>query len=157
MPKRRKGPTTVPPRLLPPKKTRSARTTSRPTWLDDLTFEEAVKAVNALVTAELDSKQSDYVLALFDVNLPGSNLSDLVFWPNEWFGDEAMLHVQLSAEQLVGYAMARAGRTLSGAPEIELPHPLPTPVERPPTDPPPDTTQPAPPAYLTPQKPDPDP
>ncbi len=34
-----------------------------------------------------------------------------------------MLHIELTPEETVGYLMARSGRTLQGAPEIELRYP----------------------------------
>jgi hypothetical protein len=35
-----------------------------------------------------------------------ANPSDLIYWPNEWFQDKDMLHVDLTPEEIAGYLMA---------------------------------------------------
>lgn len=90
-------------------------------FVDDLTFEEARMLLVAITSAKLPMAQTDHYLALLDANLPGANLSDLIFWPDEWFGDPDALHIELTPEQTLTFAMGRAARTLTGAPDVELP------------------------------------
>jgi len=98
----------------------------RPRWIEDLTFEEAREAVAAIMSAEPTREDTCHALRVLDLNLPGGELSDLMYWPNEWFGDEQMLRVELTPAQVLEYAMARAGRRLVGSPDdIELPRPAP--------------------------------
>lgn len=47
------------------------------------------------------------------------------YWPNEWFQHEDMLQVDLTPEEIAGYLMAKSGRLLSNAPQIDLRYPLP--------------------------------
>lgn len=96
-------------------------------YVDDLSFEEACGAMAAVAQAKLSDAETGAVLDALELNFPGANVSDLVFWPNAWFGDESLLDVELTPEQLVGYASARSGRSLAGEPsDLELPHPVPT-------------------------------
>jgi hypothetical protein len=46
-----------------------------------------------------------------------ANPSDLIYWPDEWFQDKDMLHVDLTPEEIAGYLMAKSGRRLSDAPQ----------------------------------------
>jgi hypothetical protein len=98
----------------------------RPQWIEDLTFDEGIEAVTALMSGDLPETPTSHVLGVLDVNLPESNLSDLLYWPNEWFGDEEMLDVDLTPAQVLEYAMTRAGRRLRGSPAaVDLPFPDP--------------------------------
>jgi hypothetical protein len=92
------------------------------TWIDDLKYDE-VRSVVAALRGALSEAETGYFLEWLDCNLPGADLSDLLFWPNEWFDDPALRDVNLSDDQIVHYAMNRAGRMLPGAPSgIALPH-----------------------------------
>ncbi|UVW55581.1 hypothetical protein NYO12_21125 [Klebsiella variicola] len=61
------------------------------------------------------------------LEIHGASLpSDLIYWPDEWFQDKDMLHVDLTPEEIAGYLMAKSGRRLSDAPQIELKYPIPS-------------------------------
>lgn len=63
-----------------------------------------------------------------DVNLPGAGVSDLIYWPNHWFGDESANPnaYPLTHEQVVRYALLRSERVVPGCPmEPDLPFRLP--------------------------------
>jgi hypothetical protein len=75
--------------------------------------------------AEGEESDVDYALGLQEKNFPNANASDLIYWPNEWFQDEGMLHVELSPEEFVGYLMEKSGRFFTDAPCIQLTHKIP--------------------------------
>lgn len=102
---------------------------------EELQFAEACAVIDAFTSAELSEHEKNYYLEWLELQFPQSNISDLMFWPDEWFGDASLFRdpggafrpeSDLTAEQMVGYAMARSGRTLPGTPgDLVLPHPLP--------------------------------
>ncbi len=54
-----------------------------------------------------------------------ANPSWLIHWPDEWFQYKDMFHVDLMPEEKGGYLMAKSGRLLSDAPQIDLRYPVP--------------------------------
>ncbi|WP_340613525.1 hypothetical protein [Xenorhabdus thailandensis] len=90
----------------------------------DFTWEELVQTINCLYNAEGKESEQNFALALLEKNFDG-NPSDLIFWPDEWFQDPDMFHIELTAEEIAGYLMVRSGRQLADAPEIELKYPIP--------------------------------
>lgn len=93
-------------------------------FYEDFTWDELVQIIRLVCTSEGKESDQNFALRLLKQNFEG-NPSDLIFWPNEWFQDPEMLHVDLSAEEIAGYLMARSGRQLTDAPEIELKYPIP--------------------------------
>ena len=108
----------------------------KPSLDKDVIYSEVLAVLNDVAAAELSESENNYYLAWLEAQFPGSNLSDLIYWPDEWFGDAALFRhpngafkpeAELSNEQVLGYAMAKSGRTLPGAPtNVVLPFPLPT-------------------------------
>lgn len=102
---------------------------------EELLFSEACAVIDAFTSAELPEHEIYYYLEWLEIQFPESNISDLIFWPDEWFGDASLFRdpggafrpeSELTSEQMVGYAMARCGRSLPGTPDdLVLPHPLP--------------------------------
>ena len=93
-------------------------------YVADLTWDELVQIISFVCNAEGKESEQSYALGLLEINFD-ANPSDLIYWPNEWFQDEDMLHVDLTPEEIAGYLMARSGRLLSDAPQIDLRYPLP--------------------------------
>lgn len=93
-------------------------------YVDDLSFAEACALADFICRGEGSESDVDYVLNLLETNFPEANASDLIFWPNEWFGEPDMLHVDMSSAQIIGYLMAKSARQLPDAPPIDLPYPL---------------------------------
>jgi hypothetical protein len=99
------------------------------------TYAEALAVLESIVEADLSEAETGYYLEWLDAQFPASNMSDLIYWPDEWFGSFDLFRekngafkpeAELSNDQMLGYAMARSGRTLPGAPQdIDLPFPLP--------------------------------
>jgi hypothetical protein len=99
----------------------------QPELINDLTYSELRSVLDEVQTAVSSEAELGYYLGWLETNLPGANISDLIYWPNEWFADDAMFHVELTADQILAYAMARSGRRIPGAPEnVPLPHPIPS-------------------------------
>jgi hypothetical protein len=96
-----------------------------PAFVPDLTHAEALEVLRSMLAGELSEAVDGYFLAWCEVNVPGANVSDLLHWPDQWFGSE--IEGELSAEQFLAYAMARSGRQLPGAPtDVPMPYPMPT-------------------------------
>lgn len=97
-----------------------------PAPVSDLTFEEAVAVTNAINSAELKETLEQWAVSWLEANFPGANASDLLFYPEDWFGEVRVIGDQLSAAQIVRYLCLASGRDLPGTPtDIPLPHPLP--------------------------------
>ena len=93
-------------------------------YIDDLTWNELIQIINFVCNAEGKESEQSYALGLLEKNFD-ANPSDLIYWPDEWFQDKDMFHVDLTPEEMAGYLMARSGRLLSDAPQIDLRYPIP--------------------------------
>lgn len=93
-------------------------------FYEDFTWDELVQTINCVCSAEGKESEQNIALSLLIENFHG-NPSDLIFWPNHWFQDPDMLHVDMTTEEIAGYLMARSGRQLIDVPEIELKYPIP--------------------------------
>ncbi|MFT8210917.1 MAG: hypothetical protein ACMZI0_10670 [Symbiopectobacterium sp.] len=91
---------------------------------DDFLWKELIQIINFLRNTEGSESDQSYALALLEINFD-ANPSDLIYWPDAWFQDTEMLHVELTAEEIAGYLMAKSGRHLSDAPAIELKYSIP--------------------------------
>lgn len=107
----------------------------QPELVDDLTYAEVVAVYEFVASAEGTEDEIQYYLNWLDVQFPNSNLSDLIFWPDAWFGDASLFRdangtfkpeAELTVDQTLAYAMAKSQRKLPGAPDnVVLPFPLP--------------------------------
>lgn len=96
----------------------------------DLTFLELVDVVRAVVEVECDEAEHDHLLSALDLNLPCASISDLIYWPNHWFGDRSArpAEFELTPELIVRYAVLRSRRSVAGCPDTPpLPYPPPAP------------------------------
>ena len=109
-----------------PKRLQTQPMSPSPNRVDDLLYDELKAVLETVMSAMLPESDNRYYVEWLKQNLPGSYISDLIYWPNEWFNDEKVLHVELTADQILAYAMAKSGRRFADAPKgIELPYPLP--------------------------------
>ncbi|WP_333500240.1 hypothetical protein [Kluyvera sp. CHPC 1.2972] len=90
----------------------------------DFTWEELIQTINFICACEGKESEQIFALSLLECNFDG-NPSDLIYWPDSWFQNPEMLHVDLSAEEIAGYLMARSERRLIDAPDIALRYPIP--------------------------------
>ncbi|EDX0052199.1 hypothetical protein GT185_005357, partial [Salmonella enterica] len=88
-------------------------------FYEDFTWDELVQTIKCVCDPKSKESEQNFALSLLEKNFH-SNPSDLIFWPNHWFKNPDMLHVDLSTEEIAGYLMARSGRQLVDAPKIDL-------------------------------------
>jgi hypothetical protein len=99
----------------------------RPHVVADLTYAELRDVLAEVLAGKLPWVDAHYFLSWLDANLPGGYISDLIYWPNDWFHNDDLLHLELTHDQALAYAMAKSGRRLPDAPEdVPLPYPIPT-------------------------------
>jgi hypothetical protein len=61
-----------------------------PALTEDLWCFEARDVLEAIGGADLSESAKTYYLAWLEAQLPGSNISDLIFWPDVRFGDASL-------------------------------------------------------------------
>lgn len=106
-----------------------------PSFDVDAVYSEALAVLEAITTVAVPESEHSYWVGWLEAQFPGSNMSDLIYWPDEWFGDPALFRTangafkpesELSNEQILAYAMAKSGRRLPGAPtDVAMPFPVP--------------------------------
>ena len=77
-----------------------------PHAIEDLTYAELVAMIEVICNPSTEVEILEYYLGVIDCTLPSADVSDLIYWPNHWFKDEDMLHVELSPAQMAGYLMS---------------------------------------------------
>lgn len=107
----------------------------RPALVEDLQYNEAKAVLEAVSKVELNEAESLWFLQWLEAQFPGSGISDLIYWPDEWFKNASLFREpggafkpesELSLDQILAYAMRRSSRFLQGTPtDIELPFPMP--------------------------------
>ncbi|MGV3345179.1 hypothetical protein ACGVWS_05315 [Enterobacteriaceae bacterium LUAb1] len=93
-------------------------------FYEDFTWEELVQTIDCICDPKSRESEQHFALSLLEKNFHG-NPSDLIFWPEHWFKNPDMRQVELTSEEIAGYLMARSGRQLVDAPEINLQYPIP--------------------------------
>jgi hypothetical protein len=107
----------------------------RPRFVADLQYSEAAAVLESVVLVDVTESESSHFLEWLDVQFPGIGISDLIYWPDQWFDNPLLIRdaqggfrpeAELSTDQVLGYAMAKSGRALPGAPAgVVLPFPVP--------------------------------
>ena len=97
---------------------------TRAQWYADFTWDELIQTIRTVCDPKCKESEQDHALSLLEKNFDG-NPSDLIFWPNEWFQNPDMLHVELTTEEIAGYLVARSSRYLDDAPKMELKYSIP--------------------------------
>jgi hypothetical protein len=72
--------------------------------IPDITRDELLELIRRASTAENEEHESQFWLGLLEANLPDSRISDLIFWPGEYFGDGNNSR-ELSPEQILDLAL----------------------------------------------------
>lgn len=94
---------------------------STPQALDDLTYAELVDMIEAISDPTTDDELSEVYVQTIEHTMPGAYVTDLIFWPNDWFLDEDMLDVDLASAEIAAYLMAWTDIRLPGSENIQLP------------------------------------
>lgn len=94
---------------------------SEPRAVGDLTYAQLVSMVEAIRDPDTDEDIGEFYMETIERTLPGANVSDLIFWPNEWFRDEEMLHADMEASEIAAYLIAWTGKKLPGSEDVRLP------------------------------------
>lgn len=98
----------------------------RPTFVEDLTYDELRAVFESVTNATFGSEAAhSYFLEWLEVQLPDAEVSELLYWPDQWFRVPEALHFDFSADQLIRAAMDRSGRVLESAPVVSLPYDVP--------------------------------
>lgn len=107
---------------------------STPEFDENLTYAEASAVLQSLTTVELEENETHYYLRWLEAQFPNSNMNDLIYWPDEWFGDASLFRdsggafkpeAELTNHQILAYAMEKSGRSLADRPaNVTLPFPL---------------------------------
>jgi hypothetical protein len=74
----------------------------------DITRDELLELIRRVSTTGAEEHEQNFWLELLEANVPDKRISDLIFWPGEYFGDGNNSR-QLSPEQILDIALA-AGR-----------------------------------------------
>lgn len=93
-------------------------------YLDDLLYEELIQILEFICCAQGSDSEQDYAINLLDVNFD-ANPSDLIYWPNEWFGIDDEGLDNLTSAEMAGYLMEKANRHLANSPKINLKYAIP--------------------------------
>ncbi len=106
-----------------------------PTRQEDISYAEVLAVTQAIMAGELKESERSYYLSWLEIQFADSNISDLIYWPDHWFGDASLFRdetgafkpeVELNADQIVAYAMEKSGRRLDDRPDdVVMPFPLP--------------------------------
>jgi hypothetical protein len=108
-----------------------------PSFDKDVVYSESLAVLNAVSTAAVSEAEIGYYLGWLEAQFPGANMNNLIYWPDEWFGDASLFRdangafkpeSEMSADQILAYAMAKSARKLPGAPtDVAMPFPMPGP------------------------------
>jgi hypothetical protein len=80
--------------------------------LPDITRAELVELARRVKKADGAEHEINFWLDMLALNIPDPRVSDLIFWPGEYFGDGDNRR-DLSAEQVVDIALSRAGERMN--------------------------------------------
>src|SRR5262249_4353189 len=90
-----------------------------PSFDKDVVYSEAFAVLEAVATGAVSEAEISYYLGWLEAQFPNSNMSDLIYWPDEWFDDSSLFRdangafkpeSELSNDQMLVYAMAKSGR-----------------------------------------------
>lgn len=92
-----------------------------PRPLADLTYAELVTMIETISEPDTDEELGDFYARLIECTLPGANVMELIFWPNEWFRAEENVEFDLSSSEMANYILALTKRPVIGSETIQLP------------------------------------
>jgi len=72
-----------------------------PTFDNLLTYTDSLTVIDIISKANVEEHELDYYLDMLEANFPDAKVSDLLYWPDEWFGNGVDLHIELTNEQKI--------------------------------------------------------
>lgn len=97
-----------------------------PSFVPDLTYAELRAVFEGVMNFTAGGLAAhSYYLRWLEAQFPDSNVSDLIYHTDSWFGVPAALQFPFTADQLLRAAIEFSGRTIPGAPVVSLPFELP--------------------------------
>lgn len=72
----------------------------------DVTRAELVEMVRRVMEADRPEHDTAFWLKMLEINIPDERISDLLFWPDDYFGHEGC-NQELSPEQMIDVALGR--------------------------------------------------
>ncbi len=98
----------------------------QPHLVPDLTYAELRAVFESVMSATLDGEaEHSYFLSWLEAQFPGSTVSNLIYWPDQWFGVREALQFEFSPDQLLRAVMEHSGRVLRDAPVVSVPFEIP--------------------------------
>lgn len=76
--------------------------------LSDIRREELVELARRVMQAEGEEHEIDFWLGMLELNIPDERISDLIYWPGEYFGDGDTTRPEMTPEQVIDTALMRA-------------------------------------------------
>lgn len=92
-----------------------------PRVIEDLRYGELVAMIEAICDPDIDEEVGFYYIQLIELTLPSAEVSDLIFWPHEWFQDREKREVDMEPDEIANYILAWTGKRLPGSESISLP------------------------------------
>ena len=92
-----------------------------PRAFEDLTYLQLIDMIEVIADPESEEEIIAYYASIIDYTLPGSEVSDLILWPEEWFQDKKMREIDLSSQEIANYLLAWTQKQLPGSEKITLP------------------------------------
>lgn len=91
---------------------------SNASFVDDITYNELLELCRRV--SDLDTYEEwevNFYLEVLEKNLPHSNISNLIFWPDIWFEDEKLPHIELTDKEIIDWAITKDGRHIKDLPK----------------------------------------
>ncbi len=94
---------------------------NEPAALTNLTYPELVEMIDLICEVDTEDEVVDYYAQTIELTLPGAQILDLFYWPDEWFQDPAQKEIDLDSHDMAKYILAWTKATLHGAENLTLP------------------------------------
>jgi hypothetical protein len=91
----------------------------------DLQYSELLEVIQSVIEGDVDEAELGHFLGWLEAQFPGSSVSDLIYWPDQWFGSKEALAYEFTTAQIARALMDCSGRVLPAAPAVSLPFEVP--------------------------------
>jgi hypothetical protein len=95
---------------------------NEPQKVKDLAYTELIEILTAILEITFTENETSYYLRLLEVNFPGSDPTNLIYWPNTWFNNKTKLSIELNAYEILHWIIAKTGKRPKNTPSnAEIP------------------------------------